>query len=138
MIRGVNADQFARDLKREFAEEILGRAAEVEEELALELLDDARAATPKGPIPSARRAELRTKDEGYGPLERGWAISVGAPDSDAFDGNEQALAGRSPGQPIYVQNNVFYASFLENGTSKMAPRPMVAPAVERLNKKVFR
>lgn len=132
----VNGDQFARELERD-AELLAQDVLAAENELALELLAECQANTPVGPTPHEKRAANRAKDPGYGPLRNGWALSVGAPDPDTF-GGEAALAGRAPGQPIYVQNNVFYASMVENGTVHAAPQPMAAPAIERLDKKVVR
>lgn len=114
MIVSANGTQFNRELEREIAE-MTERVAQAENEIALQILDDCREATP-----------VRT-----GKLKAAWGIAVGQPDNTAPGGNEGALETRPPGVPIYVQNNNFRASFFENGTAKMGARPMAAPAVER-------
>lgn len=119
MIR-INADQFARELQRD-AEALAKRIVEAENALALDLLNECRENTP-----------VRT-----GKLKAGWGIAVGTPDATAPGGGEGLLNGRLPQQPIFVQNNDFRASFLENGTVKMSPRPMAAPAIEKLDKRVI-
>lgn len=42
-----------------------------------------------------------------------------------------ALAGRRPGDSIFIYNNVFYGYFREFGTIKHAPHPMLQPALQR-------
>lgn len=114
-----NVAQFQRELERDIA--TLDRSVlQKENELALELLADCRENTP-----------VRT-----GKLKAAWGIAVGAPDLTAAGGGEELLASRRPGQKIYVQNTDFRATFLENGTEKMAPRPMAAPAILKLAAKV--
>jgi len=116
-----NADQFVRELAAE-AEALSKRIVDAENDLARDLLNECRENTP-----------VRT-----GKLKSAWGIAVGTPDATAPGGGEGLLVTRLPGQPIYVQNNDFRASFLENGTVKMSARPMAAPAIEKLDKRVVR
>lgn len=119
MIAGCNAVEFNRELADDFAA-LRRDVVEAENEIAREVVADCRENTP-----------VRT-----GRLKGNWSIAVGTPDPTAPGGGDEALEARLPQQPIYVQNNDFRASFLENGTVKMAPRPMAAPALERANRKV--
>lgn len=121
MISGVNAKEFNQELERDFAD-LEQDVTAAENDIALQVLEDCRDATP-----------FRT-----GKLQGEWGIAIGAPDPTAPGGGEEALAGRLPQQPVFVQNNDFRASFFEHGTVKMAPRPMAAPAIERANRKVVR
>lgn len=121
MIRGVNAAAFERELQAELGQ-LERDITAAENDLAREFLADVQAATP-----------VRT-----GRLSESWGIAVGDPDPTDPGGGTEALETRLPQQPVYVQNNDFRASFLEHGTPTMAPRPMVAPALERLSRKVIR
>lgn len=82
--------------------------------------------------------ELRNACEANSPrktgkLSRSWAVSAGAPDKNLAEGSDAqaaaVVAGARPDQTLFVQSNDFRASFFENGTVHMAPRPIVAPAL---------
>lgn len=68
-----------------------------------------------------------------GALSRSWAVSAGGPDKNLKEGSDAqadaVIAGARPNQSLFVQSNDFRASFFENGTVSMAPRPIVAPAL---------
>lgn len=60
--------------------------------------------------------------------------SYGAPPSSAqYAQANGALAQLKPFGVAYVSNNLEYISYLENGTDRMAPQPMVRPTIDRIN-----
>jgi hypothetical protein len=83
--------------------------------------------------------ELRAKCEENSPrgktgkLHKSWVVSAGGPDRNLKEGSDAqadaALAGLRPDQTTFVQSNDFRASFFENGTVNMSPRPIAAPAL---------
>ena len=68
-----------------------------------------------------------------GDLAKSWAVSAGGPDKNLKEGSDAqaaaVVASARPGQSLFVQSNDFRASFFENGTVHMSPRPIVAPAI---------
>lgn len=64
-----------------------------------------------------------------GRLRNGWAVGVNTErgaDGSA-DKGVSALESVKIGDSVYITNNVPYAPFIENGTARMAPQPMVDP-----------
>lgn len=119
----VNGDQFLRELEAEvdalFAEDVPNAV----DAIALQIRQDAEDAT-----------EVR---EGH--LKRAWmagpVVTVPRKDPSQEPGGEaaarEALAGRRPGDSVFIYNNVFYGYFREFGTVKHAPHPMLQPALQR-------
>lgn len=68
-----------------------------------------------------------------GNLAGNWNYSVGSPDITVSDNtgrrglnNADAMPAQAAGLKHYVSNGVPYGVFVEHGTSRMAPRAMVA------------
>jgi HK97 gp10 family phage protein len=88
-------------------------------------------------------------DTGYS--RANWNISVGdidptvtapPPESDRglHKGNIKAKPAPNlnidGSKPVYITNSVHYVKYLEYGTEKMAPRPMVRPAIARTRARI--
>lgn len=92
----------------------------------------------------AKRLPL-TSGKGYvgGRFRSSWVVSVGAPSSASADevvlgaatiaAGIDALTGFTVGPPIYIQNNLPYATRLEFGWSTQAPSGMVRVTLAELN-----
>lgn len=105
--------------------------AELERELAGAEED---VASFTGEVAKALRAGCEENSpRKSGTLARSWAVSAGGPDKNLKEGSDAqadaVIAGARPDQSLFVQSNDFRASFFENGTVHMSPRPIVAPAV---------
>lgn len=112
----VNDREFRAELERELA----GAEEDVKDfsgEVARELRNGCEANSPRK----------------SGKLAGSWAVSAGGPDKNLTQGSDAqaaaVIAGARPNQSLFVQSNDFRASFFENGTVHMAPRPIVAPAL---------
>lgn len=87
-----------------------------------------------GEVAKALRAECEANSpRKTGKLARSWAVSAGGPDKNLKEGSDAqadaVITGARPDQSLFVQSNDFRASFFENGTVHMSPRPIVAPAL---------
>jgi hypothetical protein len=113
----VNADAFRAELAKELegAEEDVTRFTK---RVAKELRSQCEQNSPRGKT---------------GKLAKSWAVSAGAWNKNLKEGSDAqadaALADLRPGQTVFVQSNDFRASFFEDGTVNMSPRPIVAPAL---------
>jgi hypothetical protein len=75
-----------------------------------------------------------------GRLRGGWMLTVGQPTDDegppdaagtgAIGSGQAELRAWRPFDTIYLQNSVNYASYVEHGTDRMAPRKMMQRAID--------
>lgn len=105
--------------------------AELERELAGAEQDVAKFT---GDVAKALRAGCEANSpRKTGKLAGSWAVSAGGPDKNLKEGSdsqaEGVIAAARANQTLFVQSNDFRASFFENGTVHMRPRPIVAPAL---------
>ena len=81
-----------------------------------------------------------------GQFKANWTVSIGEPDAGVIEARDKdgaetkargaaVLHGYPVGSfpPVYIQNNVSYASELEHGKSDQAPQGMLALTVVELN-----
>lgn len=121
-----NARQFALELDREFAA-AMGDVRKAVVRLATQGLAGVQQ---KSPVDT-------------GQFRSNWLVSIATPDPSVIEGPGAALAQKSAGAlasyaaregfpVIYLQNNLPYATRLEDGYSKQAPNGMVALTVAEL------
>lgn len=124
-----NVREFNRRLRAAFRTQVRGQAARFVRAVALEVLS---------------RTVLRTPVD-TGRLRGNWQLSVASPSVEelAAEANPSLVtqAGLAAlgnytaddlGTPVIIQNNVEYASFVEFGTTRMPPRPMLTAALEEV------
>lgn len=116
-----NADEFVRELEREFADNVQGAVVEMKRRVAMHLRAGAEVSSPRD----------------SGQLAESWVVAVGRPRSTrggwAKGDDQQAeeeLRELRLDQPVYVQSTDFKSGFFEHGTVKMPPRPIMAPLIE--------
>lgn len=119
-----NADQFARDLMNEFEVAVPGAFVDLHGAITMRVLKSC--------------IDLTAVDTGR--LRNNWQATVNAPGAEQFgpgpsreagqlSSAEAALEQMEPFGVTYVSNPIEYASFLENGTPRMAAQPMVRPTI---------
>ncbi len=120
-----NAAEFARQLQAELESEVAKSMVSMTRRIARHVRNRAEESSPVG---TRRRP-------GAIALKNSWNVSVGEPelgkrkrgtDADAV-ANLQNL---KPGEAVFVSSTDFTSSFIENGTVKMPPRPIVRAAIE--------
>lgn len=124
MIR-VNAGRFRDELMAEFEGNVEGAVLEMTRRIALHVRDRAEENSPRGTGPDRRGVVLAASH----------SVTVGdAPRLRKKTGTreeaEQELAHLTIRDRVFVSSSDFTASFFENGTAKMAPRPLYRPAIE--------
>jgi hypothetical protein len=132
--------QLRADIEQVFSRTVPRGVVGIALELRQQIEDNApvgvRAFEP-GPNarPSSRRRPGTLKSRisaGKGPL-----LKTGRHDP-GHAAAEAALADWKIGEPILVVADVYYASFVEKGTEKMAARPFVRPALDLVGNREVR
>lgn len=134
-----NAAELAKDVKRFFGELLPDQVVDAQRKLTLDFISGAilLAAVDTGRMRGSIRAWAKTpeyhNDDPSGDVSKGSAIRA-----EELSRSLKALSDLKPGDSCGASCGVEYASYVEEGTERMAAQPFWAPNIARIQKQVRR